>query len=180
MTLKYLVVADAPFPSWDADLEADLTFIDKVNSADEWARIIFDHYEDADALITDLAPVWPEPGGAVAVSEFNGINALLGAKENALPSFVYTPFVSEYVVSAAYRAECNAVVHSYQYTVAELKEIIDRTMSKDASDPERIWIDTEHLPADTANMAIAATDETLSPLTAAETKLLLQLSLIHI
>ena len=50
MTLNYLIVANAPFPEWDDALEADLTYIDKVHDADGWARVIFDHYRDADAV----------------------------------------------------------------------------------------------------------------------------------
>ena len=94
MTLNYLIVANAPFPEWDDALEADLTYIDKVHDADGWARVIFDHYRDADALITDLAPIWSDVGNPGWIDGLNGINAVRGAKENALPSFVYTPFVS--------------------------------------------------------------------------------------
>lgn len=175
MTLNYLIVANAPFPEWDDALEADLTYIDKVHDADGWARVIFDHYRDADALITDLAPIWSDVGNPGWIDGLNGINAVRGAKENALPSFVYTPFVSEPIVNAAYRDECNAVVNSYKYSVNELKEIIDTTISKEKDDPERIWIDTKYLPQNISNLAIAATDETLSALSEAETSLFLKI-----
>lgn len=175
MTLNYLIVSNTPFPQWEKELGAKVTYIEKFENPDEWARLIHEHYRRANALITDLAPRWAMDNDSIGVEGLNGINAILGAKENALPSFIYTPYVSEQIVSIAYKNDCNAVVNSYKYSITDLKDIIDQTISKDKNDPDRVWIDTEHLPTFVSNVAIAATDTTLGILTHSETMLFLHI-----
>ena len=173
MTNNFLIVTDSPFPEWGDSLDANLTYADQVFDADGWSRVIFEHYKNIDALITDFAPSWPTLGNSVAISEWNGLNALLGAKENALPSFVYSQHLSELVVVESYKAECNAVVHSYSHTLSELRKIIDTTISKDKDDPERIWIDTKNLSENKVNHVLAVCDETLRRLSHTEIKMFL-------
>lgn len=131
-----IFVVNKPFPDWEKALDGEGTFIESASNGDGWAHSIGKHYRDAEALVTDLAPVWPQPGGDVWPIQFNGLNALIGAQLNSLPSFVYSPFTPDVIVENAYRAGCNAVVNSYKYSLSQFAKIMDACIKEDDN-----WID---------------------------------------
>ena len=136
--LNLLFVSTEPCPAdWSKKLNASITHIAEGHDADSWGRIIREHYGDADALLTDLCPIWPKLDATNACPiGLNGLEAMEGAKRNELPAFAYTPFVAPVVLNKCYRAGCNAVVSSYRHSLDKLSGIISDSCKNDT-----VWID---------------------------------------
>jgi len=128
---------------------------------------INDHYTKLDGLLTDLAPLWLD-GDPLPVA-FTGLNALYGAQQNTLPSFVYSPFTPPVIVNNAYRFGCNAVVNSYTHSLEDLKAIIDSCLKTD-----EVWIDND-LDDDLSNRILCVTDDKLRVLGDSDIKLYIHL-----
>jgi len=158
MTNNILFVLSPPFPNWDDVLNAKGTYIDTFHDVEGWARVIHQHYREAEALVTDLAPVWKRGGDDVWPMGFNGLNALYGAQKNILPSFVYAPYTPDVIVESCYRSGCNAVVNSYEFSLGELSKIISDCIKTDS-----IWMNRD-LPDLLHNQVLCICDDRLSVL----------------
>lgn len=169
--LNLLFVSTEPCPAeWSKKLNASITHIADEQDADSWGRVIREHYGDADALLTDLSPIWPKLGAADAYPiGFNGLNALEGAKRNELPAFVYTPFIAPVILSKCYRTGCNAVVSPYRHSLDQLSEIINDSCKNDS-----VWID-ETDDDDLYNQLQCVTDVKLRDLNDAEIRTFLHI-----
>lgn len=136
--LNLILVSTDPYPSeWAKKLNASVTHISQEQDVDSWARIIREHYREADALLTDLCPIWPPIGASDPYPiGFNGLNALNGAKKNDLHTFVYTPFTAPVIISECYRSGCSAVLSPYKHSLQKLSEVITECCTED-----KVWID---------------------------------------